>query len=194
MSVGPGNQETEIKLRAPSPGAAAELLTTHGFSVVKPRVFERNAMFDTPAGELRAAGKILRLRQAGDRATLTFKGEASTGRHKSREELETTVADPSMLALILERLGYRRTFIYEKYRTEFEDEDGCGVATLDETSIGTFLELEGPAEWIDATAAHLGFRESDYITASYGRLYLEWCAARDLTPANMTLDPEPVRA
>ena len=185
MSVGPSQTETEIKLRAPSAAAGAELLTTNGFSVSKPRVCERNALFDTPSGDLRATGRLLRLREAGNASKLTFKGVARAAKHKSREELELDISSARTFEQILNRLGYQRTFVYEKYRTEFTDTSEGGTATLDETPIGTFLELEGEATWIDATAERLGFVEADYITSSYGRLYAEWCASRDLTPADM---------
>ena len=81
---------------------------------------------------------------------------------------------------IVERLGYRRVFRYEKYRTEFHQPRRAGVAMLDETPVGVFLELEGTPHWIDRTARRLGFQESDYITASYGRVYLDWCAANGM--------------
>jgi adenylate cyclase, class 2 len=45
---------------------------------------------------------------------------------------------------------------------------------LDETPIGTYLELEGDPDWIEAMARELGFGEKDYITASYGQLFIEW--------------------
>ena len=59
-------------------------------------------------------------------------------------------------------------FRYEKYRTEFRQPRRAGVAMLDETPVGVYLELEGTPHWIDRTARRLGFQESDYITASYG--------------------------
>jgi hypothetical protein len=34
-------------------------------------------------------------------------------------------------------------------------------------------------------ARHMGFAERDYITASYARLYLEWCAEKGVKPSNM---------
>ncbi|MBV9156122.1 MAG: adenylate cyclase, partial [Acidobacteriaceae bacterium] len=61
-----------------------------------------------------------------------------------------------------------------------------GVVTLDETPIGTFLELEGPGDWIDETAKQLGFSRADYIVDSYGRLYLADCERRGVQPTNMT--------
>jgi adenylate cyclase class 2 len=56
---------------------------------------------------------------------------------------------------------------------------------LDETPVGAFLELEGAPRWIDRTARSLGFRESDYITASYGALYRQFCDMKGVAPGNM---------
>jgi len=64
-----------------------------------------------------------------------------------------------------------------------------GVATLDDTPIGVFLELEGAPGWIDRTARLLGFAEQDYITASYRSLYVDDCAARGIPPADMIFPP-----
>jgi len=171
----PGSsRENEIKLPVSSVPGARRQLAANGFRIKRRRVFERNLIFDTPAGELRTQRKLLRLRQAGNRAAVTFKGPADPGKHKSREELEVEIAVLPELQAILERLGFRVSFIYEKYRTEFAQPDGEGVATLDETPIGAFLELEGPPEWVDRAAALLGFDERDYITLSYGALYRDF--------------------
>ena len=171
----------------PRPAAAEQLLVAHGFQVSKPRVYERNSVFDDPAGSLRASGKILRVREAGKHCNVTFKGKGEAGRHKVREEIETEVSDAKVFEEILVKLGYVRTFIYEKYRTEFSvsGESEKGTATLDETPIGTFLELEGEGEWIDRTAQTLGFQGNDYVLESYGALYLAWCAEHGVTPGNM---------
>lgn len=185
MSRAGANREIEIKLRLEEPEAARRLLRRAGFRVRRRRVFESNAVFDTPELALRRAGKLLRLRVAGSRKLLTYKGPAEPGRHKSREEIELAVSDPQALALILERLGLRPVFRYEKYRTEFARPGSDGLVTLDETPIGNFLELEGGPEWIDQTARELGFTAADYITASYGRLFAEYAARQAHPPSDM---------
>ena len=43
---------------------------------------------------------------------------------------------------------------------------------MDETPIGTFLEVEGDAEGIHAAASAMGFGPSDYLTDSYVGLFL----------------------
>jgi adenylate cyclase class 2 len=184
MSAG-ANREIEIKLRVPSAAAARRLLQAAGFAVVKRRVFETNVMFDNAARDLLAARCLLRVRRAGGQAILTYKGAPAGGRHKSREEIETPVARPEALESILDRLGFEPVFRYEKFRTEYARGGQAGLATLDETPIGVFLELEGAPDWIDSTAGALGFAERDYVLASYATLYLEHCRERGVTPRHM---------
>ena len=180
-----GSHETEIKLRADDVAAARRMLYRLGFRVHKRRVFEDNTMFDTAARSLREAASALRLREVGGKAIVTFKGKPLESKHKSREELEIDVSDPARTRLILERLGFRPIFRYQKYRTEYRQPARSGTATLDETPIGVFMELEGQPAWIDRTARLLGFREKDYINSSYGRLYLEWCEKHRRKPGDM---------
>jgi adenylate cyclase class 2 len=179
------NLEIEIKLRIDSVAAARRLLRQRGFSIVTPRVLEINTIFDTAAGTLRSGRKLLRLRQARHRHTLTFKGPTNSSRFKSREELESDFSDPASMRRILERLGYAPVFRYEKYRTEYAGPDAAGAVMLDETPIGAFLELEGGPRWIDRTARALGFSRDGYITSSYGKLYLEHCQAKGVEPTKM---------
>ena len=185
MSRAASNLETEIKLRIEKPTAVRRQLARLGLSIAKRRVLESNTVFDTPAGDLRAARRLLRLRQAGPLHTLTFKGPPAGGPYKSREELEALFTDAASLGRILERLGYTPAFRYQKYRTEYAGKSRGGVAMLDETPIGDFLELEGPPRWIDRTARALGFSSADYITASYASLYLAHRASNGLAPADM---------
>jgi adenylate cyclase class 2 len=177
--------EDEIKLAIPDADAGRAILGAAGFRILKPRVFESNTVFDTPRQSLRGRGSLLRVREAGEHATLTYKGTPEASRHKSREELELEIPDAPTMKAIIGRLGFLPLFQYEKYRTEYQQPGGAGIATLDETPVGCYLELEGDPEWIDRTAGEFGFEESQYITASYAGLYLEWCAKRGIEPTNM---------
>jgi len=178
-------REVEIKLAVPDAKAARALLRREGFRIFHKRVFEANTVFDTADMALRNAGRLLRLRTAGKTVTLTYKGVAIAGRHKSREEIETGLTSDSAAAAIFHSLGYLPIFRYEKYRTEFHEGSGDGIAMLDETPVGMYLELEGAPRWIDATARRLGFKRADYITDSYGRLYFVWCEQRGVHPTHM---------
>lgn len=171
--------ETEIKLSVSSAAAARRLLKTAGFVIHTKRHFERNTLLDTQPPTLKPTGQLLRLRQANRATILTYKGPSATNtKHKVREEIETTAGPP--LATILNKLGYHRTFAYEKFRTEYARPGQKGLAVLDETPIGVYLELEGTPAWIDRTARQLGFAETDYILKSYGSLWAEYCAQRKL--------------
>ncbi len=186
--------ETEIKLAVKDARSARRLLREAGFVVSRPRVFEANTVFDTPELRLRTSSCLLRIREAGRVATITYKGAPEAGKYKSREELELEIGDAATMIAIIERLGYRRVFRYEKYRTEFRQPRRAGVVMLDETPVGVYLELEGTPAWIDRTTRKLGFPESGYITASYARVYLDWCAANGCTPGDMTFQSEPRRS
>jgi len=182
----PGSHhETEIKLAVTDAATARHLLRRARFRVFRRRIFERNTLFDTPSQALRAAGCLLRVREAGRISTATYKGPGAAGPHKSREELEFGITDAKTMALMLQRIGFEPTFRYEKYRTELRQPRSKGIATVDETPIGIFLELEGDPKWIDRAAKTLGFSTDDYITASYGRLYLDWCRAQGVEPTHM---------
>ena len=60
----------------------------------------------------------------------------------------------------------------------YERPGESGMATLDETPMGVYMELEGSPRWVDRSARRLGFSPADYIKSSYGRLWSEHRAAR----------------
>jgi adenylate cyclase class 2 len=179
-------REVEIKLALPDSDTGRRLLRGAGFRVSKRRVFEANTLFDTADGHLRGTGRLLRVREAGRQGVLTYKGAGAEGKYKDREEMEVEVSDPKRLCEMLANLSFVPAFRYEKYRTEFRRGVEKGVATLDQTPIGVYLELEGAPAWIDRSARRLGFAESDYSTASYYGLYVDYCRQHGLQPTNMT--------
>ena len=180
-----GDTETEVKIRLVDASAIVDRLQAAGFRVSVPRLFEANTLYETKDGSLARNSMLLRLRQVGDKAVITWKGRGVPGPYKSRPELETTIGSAEVLQQILGQLGYYPSFRYEKYRTEFLRGEAEGVVTFDETPIGDFLELEGPGAWIDATAARLDFSRADYVLDSYGRLYLADCERRGVEPGHM---------
>ena len=181
--------EVEVKIAVDNPVSARRRIRAAGFEVHVPRVFEVNVLYDFGDLRLRSNGKLLRLRQAGHVTTLTFKGKSVDTRHKVREETETRLEKLSSMERVFQELELQAVFRYEKYRTEFA-RDKRGLITLDETPIGTFLEIEGPPRWIDQIASELGFTPADYITDSYGVLYLKHCAELGIKPSNMVFQPK----
>jgi adenylate cyclase class 2 len=180
--------ETEIKFRVDHLAALEEKLMAAGFTLVTPRSFESNVLYDTADRRLRARTEILRIRSYAGKWTLTHKRLPDAGpgedTHKHRIETETEIADGKALAEVFRSLGLVAAFRYEKWRTEWAD--GEGHCVVDETPIGNFAELEGDGDWIDRASARLAVDRSRYITLSYGRLFEQWCVdhksnARDLT-------------
>jgi len=178
------------------------------------RVHEENAIFDTPEGGLAKHGQLLRIRTETlegrgkakargekQRIVVTFKQPlarpaatesrgTSRGRYKVRDEIEVEVSEVANLTKIFEGLGMSGWFRYEKYRTTFRLASSKAWARdllieLDETPIGTFVELEGPAPAIDQAAVELGFSKRDYVLKSYLALYMEECRRRGEQPRNM---------
>jgi adenylate cyclase class 2 len=102
------------------------------------------------------------------------RGASNNSRYKIREEHELSFENPDVMHCVLDGMGLKPWFRYEKYRTTFTlPRLKRLLIELDETPIGDFLELEGDSEAIDRAAAILGFSPADYITKSYGQLFAE---------------------
>src|ERR1041385_7329371 len=102
------------------PEAARASLARLGASLERPRHFEDNLLFDDAARSLAARGHVLRIRRVDGRGVLTFKGPRRIVEGiKSREELELEVGEPDALQTIVEALGFRPVFRYQKYRETY---------------------------------------------------------------------------
>ena len=180
------SQEIEIKFRVHALRALRRSLRGAGFRLKTKRTHELNTLYDLPGELLRSRKELLRLRKYGSYWTLTHKSGGKIGRHSSRVELETEVADGKTMDAILRALGYSPTFRYEKFRAEWTD--GKGQVVVDETPIGNFCEIEGPPRWIDATAKTLGVSPADYITKNYATLFSDWKRETKSNSQYMTFD------
>lgn len=190
--------ETEIKLRVDNlPNLLRQLrqigARDHG------RVFEQNIIYDTPGRDFQRHDRSIRLRveiaENGSRgAKLTSKAspdqtesdrrsEKSIRPHKEKLEREAEVRDPALAAKLLEKTGLHPSFRYEKYRTSFRL--GSLHLEVDETPIGTFLEIEGRPAAIDRVARKLGYSAAEYIRGTYWDLYAADCRRRRQKPKNM---------
>jgi adenylate cyclase, class 2 len=165
-------KEIEIKFRVADIGTLTKQLGKAGFRQITPRTHEMNTLYDLPGQALRRRGQLLRLREYGSEWVLTHKAKGKVGRHKTRVENETKLSDGARMEAILIALGYKPTFRYEKFRAEWGNSGGHVV--VDETPIGNFGEIEGPARWIDHTAKLLGIEPKNYITDTYAGLFFAW--------------------
>lgn len=190
------HREIEIKLRVADQLALLRKLEAFGFRA-DGRVLERNTLFDTPDSYFRRTGRLLRVRietpagsaaiKAGKAAALvTFKAPSNDrrlSRYKEKLESEVAIRRPEAWSRALVALGFNPGFRYEKYRSSFRFRSL--YVCLDETPIGSFLELEGAPAAIDLAAQRLGYSPGDYIRATYWDLYAADCARRGKSPRNL---------
>jgi adenylate cyclase, class 2 len=185
--VSPGerpSEEIEVKLPCTDLDAVRRVLAQMGASRLAELHDEVNDLFDDADRRLSARGAALRLRRAGGRSLLTYKGPARfVSGIKVREERETEVQDPDAVRAILAGLGLAPTFRYEKRREEWLFE-GCAVA-LDETPIGRFVEVEGEPTAIRRAVSALSLDFAEAIPYSYARLYLDRRSKDPSLPENM---------
>jgi adenylate cyclase class 2 len=182
------NRENEIKLAFSSPETAVSRLRTAGAREVTARAFEDNVLFDFTDRRLTRSGRMLRLRGYGGASLLTFKAPVEgEHRHKLKIENETFIDDPDALRSILVGLGFEPVYRYQKYRATYRLE---GVeAAVDETPLGTFVELEGAPDDVDRAAAALGVAPADFIRATYRELQEREAASRGVVAGDLLLDP-----
>lgn len=168
------------RLRRALAGAGAEDLGTH---------FESNVVMDTPELSLWTSRRLLRVRsqewRGRTRHVLTLKlpvANAPTG-FKAREERELEVESAAVMQGVLAGLGFTVSARYEKVRSVWRLAAGEGVLVeLDELPFCRVVEVEGPAEALDAVAARLGLDKHEISTKSYHALHQEWRSAQGLPP------------
>ena len=151
------------------------------------QVLEINIFFDTPNHALLKQDRGLRLRTNTDLATkasthiLTYKGPRAAGPIKKREEIEVAVDDRMHAAALLEALGYTPTLTFEKRRESWTI-DQCKVELDELPLIGTFVEIEGPAEsTIRAARSRLDLADLPSITDPYVALLEQRLSANHVT-------------
>lgn len=177
-----GPFERELKFRAPDLEQLRERLRELSAERQAPATLEDNQVFDR-AGELEGRGHLLRLRNDGRGATLTFKGPARfEGGLKIRSERETRLDNADETRAILEALGYAVVRRYQKMREEWRL--GSVMISLDHTPIGDFVEFEG--DKAEAVARRCGLAAAQAETRTYLRLYVDYLAEHPEAPPDMT--------
>lgn len=166
--------EREIKLRFDSVDQAREAVLAAGGTPLHCRRLQEDSLLDTEDESLRRRRCVLRIRVENGKSRITFKGPVQPSTMKLRDEFETLVGDGVLLLRIFEELGFHVWFRYEKYREEFSL--GNVIVAIDETPVGTFVEIEGCEGGIAAAAESLGCGPADYLLDSYRSLFTRHCA------------------
>ena len=163
--------EREVKLPFDSPEDARAAILAAGATPLRCRRLQEDALLDTEDETLRRRRCVLRIRTEAGKSLLTFKGPVQPGTMKVRDEYETVVADGEVLQRVFEELGLHVWFRYEKYREEYAAEDV--VIAVDETPVGTFVEIEGGEQGILSMTVALGRTPNDFILDSYRGLFIK---------------------
>ena len=181
--------EIEVKVPVPSLPAIRDRAVALGYEPVLPRHFEANILYDYPDRSLSLAGCLLRVRETPHHALLTFKGKlVQDPSYKVRPEVETRCESGQALSEIMENIGLRPFFRYEKFREEYRGEGG--LLCLDELPFGQYLELEGDPVSIEALAKALELDPATFVKRSYADLYGEHCRSLGLPFGNIVF-PQP---
>ena len=166
----PEPTETEVKLPAPDLEGLRQALIRLGARRTRERHLEDNVLFDDEAGSLARCGAVLRLRRTPGKSVLTYKGPRRIEEGiKVREERQSLVDEPDEVHAIFTTIGYRPIFRYQKYRETWSLR-GQEVV-LDETPVGTYVEIEGDPEGIRAVTADLDLDPAGYMSDSYVDLF-----------------------
>lgn len=181
------HEEIEVKFLIADLAAIRQRLVALGAVLKTPRTYEANLLLDTPDGQLKQQGRMLRLRHDQGH-TLTYK-EPPTQQDpefKVRHEYEVEVSDGAEAQAILEKLGFTPALRYEKYRETFVYQ-GAEIV-LDEVPFGVFMEIEAPREVIRSMAAALGLDFEARLVASYTDIFEAVRATYNLAVTDMTFD------
>jgi adenylate cyclase, class 2 len=183
-------EEVEVKLPSLDLGVVREALSSSGAKLLTPLHEEINDLYDDPQRSLSGSGRTIRLRTAAGRVILTYKGPARfQGGVKTREEREVDVSEAGEAEGILAGLGLERRFRYEKRREEWSFLD-CVVA-LDQTPIGSFIEVEGDPPSIRRVIVALDLDFTQAIPYSYAQLYLRRRQGDPSLPPDMVWARDP---
>lgn len=178
--------EREIKLKFSSPEEARAAVVGAGATPLRGRRLQEDCLLDTRDESLRTRRCVLRVRMECGKSRVTWKGPVQPSRMKLREELETMIGDGDVLLRVFRELGFEPWFRYQKYREEFSHDDV--VVAVDETPVGTYVELEGSEAGIAVLAERLGRSPADYVLDSYRTLFVEWRAIHDQAATDMVFE------
>ena len=161
--------EIEVKIKIDNPEDFTKKIIDLDAVLERERRWEENTLYDFATKDLYKKNHALRVRKVNKKIFLTFKGATQKSRKfKIREEYETEVKNEKQLKKILKSLGLQPVFTYNKYRTVFRKKRL--KVCLDETSIGTYLELEGQQNEIVRFAEALKLSKGDFIKKDYIQL------------------------
>lgn len=138
-------------------------------------IIYRRRVFDFPGLSLAQKNSWLRLRDEGDKVTLTFKKKLGIGTDKLKDrgmyELEIKVSDFEKTAELLNAIGMLEKFYEENKRTEYVL-SGVEYCIDQWPLIPAYLEIEGQ-DWqsVQGAATELGLDWNTHVKCSTMQVY-----------------------
>lgn len=163
--------EVEVKVRADHDAVRARLAELGARSLGS--VVQADTYFDAPHRDFARTDEALRVRQVAAiedasasgldpealledaQSRLTYKGPLVGSSGKTREEVETNIADGEDVRTILDRLGFEPVATVRKVRARY-DLDGYTVTLDDVADLGEFVEVEIEAREAEIEQARKG--------------------------------------
>lgn len=137
----------------------------------------RRKTFDDPDGKLRKVGGWIRLRDEGDKITLSYKQLNDRTLHGTKE-ITVVVDNFNTASLLLEAVGFRQKS-YQETKREKWILNGAEITIDTWPWIPTFVEIEAPDEQtLKDVAAGLGF---DWTRALHGSVETAYQKYYDVT-------------
>jgi len=135
---------------------------------------QADTYFQHPSRDFRKTDEALRIREAGGKYLLTYKGPKAAGDLKIRKEIESPVQKNAFD--LLESLGFSKALLVKKTREHYSLE-GFDVSIDDVEGLGRFIEIEsksvGDSKKITVLAEKLGLKKQSLTTKSYSELLEE---------------------
>ncbi|MDB5165026.1 MAG: uncharacterized protein JWL89_652 [Candidatus Saccharibacteria bacterium] len=157
-------EEIEAKFLDVNHDEIREKLKEAGAILEKPMRTMRRTVFDYPDQRIEKSHSRLRVRDEGDKVTVTFK---SAGDKQYQHETETTVGSYETMVDLFESIGLKAYSTQESKRETWLLDD-CEVVLDVWPWLKMYIEVEGPSEMsIRACASKLGF---DWAAAKYGSI------------------------
>lgn len=189
------NTEIEAKFLSVDFDALREKLTQLGAQCIQPMRVMRRVIIETDA--LEAKNGFVRVRDEGDKVTLTYKQVNHETSATGVQEIEVTVSDFKQTVALLEQAGLSQKSFQESRRETWQYDDVEVV--LDEWPwLNPYIEIEGESEKsVKRAAARLGFDWNDAVfgrvTSAYQAQYPRGDADKLVTVPRVAFD-DPVPA
>lgn len=141
-----------------------------GAELVKDETFMKRYTFDLPEGH-RKQGAWVRVRDEGDKITMTYKRIADAGKDKidNQKEIELDINDFEAGVVFLETIGcYKQA--YQETKREIWKYLGCEIMIDEWPHLEPLVEVEGDSERsVKQVSEMLGFDwgEAKFVSADY---------------------------